>query len=169
MSFASFQHNLQVYLNLNTRSVANKLSKFQGFVYSSDFSIVCITETWLNSDIFDNEILPSGYSIYRKDRDSRGGGVLLAIKDGISSSQLPSPSDIETVTVLISSQNSIIICATYVPPNASDNYHELLCNYLTDLVINNAKPIVLLGDFNFPDIDGQPSVVLRQDLTNSVT
>ena len=84
---------------LNTRSVANKLSKFQGFVYSSDFSIVCITETWLNSDIFDNEILPSGYSIYRKDRDSRGGGVLLAIKDSISSSRLPSPSDIETVTL----------------------------------------------------------------------
>ena len=112
---------------MNTRSVVKKLSKFQGFVYSSDFSIVCTTET---CDIFDNKVLPSGYSIYRKDRDSRGGGVLLAIKDSFSSSRLPSPSDIETVSVLISSQNSIIICAAYVPPNANDNYHELLCHYV---------------------------------------
>jgi len=88
---------------------------------------MCITETWLSSDIFDNELLPNGYSICCKDRDSRGGGVLLAIKDSISSNRLPSPSDIETFTVLISSQNSIIICATYVPPNANDSYHKLLC------------------------------------------
>ena len=42
---------------------------------------------------------------------------------------------------------------TYVPPNTNDNYHELLCNYLTDLVFNNAKPIIILGDFKSPDID----------------
>jgi len=133
--------------------MVSKLSKFQGFVYSSDYSIVCITETWLTSEIFDNEILPNGYSIYRKDRDSRGGGVLLAIKNNITGSQMPSPSDLEIVTVLVSTQNPLIICAIYIPPNSDDTYHEQLCNYLTDLVNSNTKPIILLGDFNFPDIN----------------
>ena len=69
---------------MNIRNLVNKLSNFQSFICSSDFSILCITETWLSKDIFDNEIIPSGYTIYRKDRDSRGGGVLLAVKDNIT-------------------------------------------------------------------------------------
>ena len=38
-----------------------------------------ICETWLSDFVYDHEILPSNYSIYRKDRLSRGGGVLIAV------------------------------------------------------------------------------------------
>ena len=31
-------------------------------MYSSKFNIFAITETWLSSSIFDNEILPSGFT-----------------------------------------------------------------------------------------------------------
>ena len=41
--------------------------------------------------------------------------------------------------------------------------------YLTDLVNNNAKPIIILGDFNFPNIDWTTLIALHQDLTNFVT
>ena len=49
-----------------------------------------ITETWLNDDISDCELLPDEFTIYRKDRSStnrgkRGGGVLLAIRKNIYS------------------------------------------------------------------------------------
>ena len=57
----------------------NKLSKLQSFVYASDFNVLCITETWLSDHISDGEILPSDFVLYRKDRPSRGGGVLIAI------------------------------------------------------------------------------------------
>ena len=33
--------------------------------------IIAITETWLNPDIMDQEILSSDYNIYRKDRLDR--------------------------------------------------------------------------------------------------
>ncbi|XP_065895943.1 uncharacterized protein [Dysidea avara] len=137
---------------MNTRSLVNKLSNFQSFICSSDFSILCITETWLSKDIFDNEIIPSGYTIYRKDRDSRGGGVLLAVKDNITSSQLSSPPHVEILTVLISTSNPFIISVVYIPPNSSDTYHELLHSYLTNLV-DESSPIILLGDFNLPDVN----------------
>ena len=137
---------------MNTRSLVNKLSNFQSFICSSDFSILCITETWLSKDIFDNEIIPSGYTIYRKDRDSRGGGILLAVKDNITSSQLSSPPHVEILTVLISTSNPFIISVVYIPPNSSDTYHELLHSYLTNLV-NESSTIILLGDFNLPDVN----------------
>ena len=56
-------------------------------VYSEDYDVVAVTETWLNDNILDSEILSHGYSIYRHDRDSskRGGGVLLAVKQSIES------------------------------------------------------------------------------------
>ena len=71
---------------LNIRSIVNKLSLFQSYIYSSDFDVICLTETWLSESVFDQEILPTNYNIYRKDRPSRGGGVLIAIKSTISAS-----------------------------------------------------------------------------------
>uniref|UniRef100_A0A1X7SEB5 Uncharacterized protein n=1 Tax=Amphimedon queenslandica TaxID=400682 RepID=A0A1X7SEB5_AMPQE len=56
--------------------LVNKLMTFQSFVYSFHPSLISVTETWLSDYIFDNEILPDGYSVFRCDRLSRGGGVL---------------------------------------------------------------------------------------------
>ena len=58
----------------NIISVMNKLSSFQSFVYSNPFEIYCITETRLSDFVYDHEIIPSKFNIYRKDRKSRGGG-----------------------------------------------------------------------------------------------
>ena len=66
---------------LNIRSLVNTLSIFQLYIYSSDFDVICLIETWLSESVFDQEILPINCNIYRKDRHSRGGGVLIAIKD----------------------------------------------------------------------------------------
>lgn len=55
----------------------SKLSILQDIVYGYDLDIVCLSETWLNADVLDHEILPTGYNVYRKDRPvKRGGGVL---------------------------------------------------------------------------------------------
>ena len=114
----------------------------------------------MSKDIFDNEIIPNGYGIYCKNRASRGGGVLLAVKDNITSSrQLESPPDVEITTVLITTSHQFIISIVYIPPNSSDIYHELLHSYLTSLVNDHeSAPIILLGDFNFPDIDWDTTV-----------
>ena len=73
----------------NCRSLINKLSLFQSFVYSSDFTFICLTETWLSDHVSDGEILPNGFVLYRKDRPTRGGGVLIAVKSAVPSSSCP--------------------------------------------------------------------------------
>ena len=88
------------------------------------YNIYCVTETWLSDFIFDHEILPCGYSLYRKDRSSRGGGVLIAVSDLISSSLIPSPPDLEVITVNVFCHNGpITFCTVYVPPNSEVDYH----------------------------------------------
>ena len=121
------------------------------FIHSY-INIFGVTETWLSHHIYDNEILPFGYTIYRKDRDSRGGGVLLAVNKKFSSSLVPSPPDIEVITTRFHNPNPFIICVTYIPPNSGEGYHHSLSNYFTELS-KELCPIILIGDFNFPDID----------------
>ena len=49
--------------------------------------------------VFDHGILSPSFTIFRKDRDGRGGGVLLAIKNFIPCSLLHSPDHLEVVSV----------------------------------------------------------------------
>ena len=75
------------YINIcyfNARSLVNKLSRFQSLILSSNYDIVCVTETWLSESFFDQEILPPNYIIYRNDRKTRGGGVPIAIKNSLN-------------------------------------------------------------------------------------
>ena len=39
--------------------------------------VVCIVETWLCSDITNNEIAIPEYTVHRLDRDRHGGGILI--------------------------------------------------------------------------------------------
>jgi len=131
----------------------NKLSYFQSFVYASNFQIISLSETWLSEAITDLEILPQGYSLYRKDRGSRGGGVMLAISNTLPSKQVLSPPDLEVVSVSILLGNTeITCCAVYAPPNATSEYHRNLVDYLTTIAALST-PILLLGDFNLSDIN----------------
>lgn len=47
----------------------------------------------------DGEVLPSAYNLYRCDRRSRGGGVLIAVSDVLPSRQLALSESCEMVAV----------------------------------------------------------------------
>ena len=86
-----------------------------------------LSETWLSDTITDPEILPQGYSNYRKNRGSQGGGVLLAIDNKLPCRQIPCPENLEMVVVSISfSDSDITIYRTYVPPNSFAEHHIIL-------------------------------------------
>ena len=86
---------------LNNRSIVNKINTFQSFVYSRFPDIIAVTEIWLSDKIFDNEILPHNYSIVHKDHQSRGGGVMFGIKYSKSYQVLPSPPNLELLTIIV--------------------------------------------------------------------
>ena len=165
---ANYRTNSFTCCYFNSRSLVNKLDKFQSFVYSSEYNIICVTETWLADFIFDQEILPSGYTIFRKDRSSRGGGVLVAVSDTIPASVVPShtlhacPShkDLEILSILLKfEKNQILLCCVYISPNVNDIYLANNISCLSQTIHSHSKssnissiPSITIGDFNLPDI-----------------
>lgn len=64
----------------NCQRNCSNLERFQNLVYTEVSDIVCVSETWLRDDINNAKILHLGCTIFRNDRKSRGGGVLLGRK-----------------------------------------------------------------------------------------
>ena len=58
--------------------------------FPSMLKVLEVLETWLNANFTDNEVLPNGYNIIRKDRlvNQHDGGVLIALCDNISYNKL---------------------------------------------------------------------------------
>jgi exonuclease III len=51
-------------------------------------AIICLTETKLNHAIDDVQIAIPGYSLFRRDRDRRGGGVAIYAQNDLSASAI---------------------------------------------------------------------------------
>lgn len=66
--------------HLNVRSITHKMDTI---LLLKDKTLKTRPETWLNPSVTDAEITIPGYSVVRKDRTSRGGGVAIFIREGI--------------------------------------------------------------------------------------
>lgn len=124
----------------------------------NESNILVLTETWLNHDITDDELLlhNQSYHIYRKDRTGkRGGGVLLGVRKSLPSFIIDSNSSLEIVWVaVIINMTKVLIGACYRPPDASTSFVNELRNSITTAVqLCPADSVNFLGDFNFPLIN----------------
>ena len=63
-------------MNINFQSIRNKIPAFQTLVEKEKPYVIFGTETWLDETMFCNEILPSNYQFFRRDRktNTTGGG-----------------------------------------------------------------------------------------------
>lgn len=134
------------------RSLLRKRVEVCSYLETSNCDILLRTETWLHSDITDDEILqPSvDYNTYCKDRDGRrGGGVLIAIKKNITAF----PLEITWVCVPSShSKNVFGIC--YRPPDSTATFTSYLYENICEITTKFPKAnIFLFGDFYYPEID----------------
>lgn len=99
-----------------------KISLLQDFVYSGNYDLVCVRETWLNFTVLISEIL-SGYSIFRTDRacGKIGGRILKAVKDNLKAIRR---ADLErdnmkiAVVELVTDRKQMIFYIFYYPPDS---------------------------------------------------
>ena len=61
-----------------------KLDKLHAVCTVGNYHVICVVESWLCNTIADSEIQLPGYSIFRRDRDRRGGDILIFVKNDIS-------------------------------------------------------------------------------------
>lgn len=142
------------FINVNCRSVLNKLESLECLLLDLEPDFVALTETWLNNDILDSEVTPPNYNIIRKDRPTRGGGVALMIKREIQYTVLPEVEGVEAVFLKLKfSLHTTIVGCCYRSPTSGEDSMQSLYNYI-EQNIQSAR-FILLGDFNLPDIDWQ--------------
>ena len=69
-----------VLLQVNCRSICNKILEFWNLIDTYNPDVVIGTESWLSEEINNAEFFRDGYIIFRRDRFSRGGGVFICVK-----------------------------------------------------------------------------------------
>lgn len=120
----------------NTRGLRTKSSEFLRNTISTDHDIVCITETWLNQEHFNNDYFPNTYNIYRSDRHDphfqrlRGGGALIAVNKSLPCVRrvdLEGVDECVFVEIKISTKRSLILGTAYFQPANNDLRFEMFC------------------------------------------
>ncbi|XP_036342375.1 uncharacterized protein LOC118751668 [Rhagoletis pomonella] len=112
-----------------------------------------------NDEFFDRNL----FTVFRKDRDStatdtsRGGGVLVAVKSGISAAVVTlkkADSQLDQLCVSIDGDRAkLIIFVSYIPPNGSEKlYRDHVDNVLDLSLANKEAQFCILGDYNLSKI-----------------
>lgn len=144
------------------RGLKTKLLDLYSASLFLDHSCICLSETWINDNIHNNELFCDDFLIYRCDRStinsnkSSGGGVLIAVNRNYPSFEISlKHSSVEMVcTKLRINHNWIYILNVYIPPDAlTETYNKFFLNIkaIIDHADLNDK-ILIVGDFNLPDI-----------------
>jgi Reverse transcriptase (RNA-dependent DNA polymerase) len=141
------------FLYQNVRGLMSKLSQFRCNVQVHDVDIIAVTETWLDSSVFDSELFDCNYIVFRRDRATRGGGIMIAIRNNLVY-DCKRLNIMETINEdlwveFMYKRSFFIICVVYFPPNSDSSSIEL---FFDNLLANSnylfGKNIVIFGDFN---------------------
>ena len=144
--------------HLNVRSITHKMDSIRLLLKDNTLDIFTVSETWLSPKVTDAEITIPGYSVVRKDRNSRGGGVAMFIRDGIPFKTrmdiTDSNTNCESLLIEINRHKckKQFVCCIYKPPDFAT---EILVNHLEDIIakVPEGADFALLGDFNI-DLQG---------------
>ena len=132
-------------------------SKFINAVNNSDYNVLCLCETWFNTNIHDSELFFNDYNIYRRDCATIGDrnahrGTLIAVKNTLISEKLNStlPNSCVACTNTLN-DTQVFLYAFYNPPISSSYRYTIEDFQLLLRNIPKNKPIVICGDLNFPE------------------
>ena len=138
--------------HINAQSLLCHLDEVKCLLKTRNIDILCITETWLESNIKDCLVTISDYAIFRCDLSS-GGGVCVYVRDNLSAkliksdySQIPGMEEI-WLNIQYKYFPSLILGCVYRHPKASHNTYEELYTRLSTMSLCK-KPVFLLGDLN---------------------
>ena len=145
--------NLRVF-HQNVCSVKNKLGTLRTHAGElTEYDAVCLTETWLGPHVTDSELQlgMSEFVWFRRDRDSRGGGVACAVKTSLSPVHRPDlEPNCEALVVQVGTTSPALLAVCYRPPNA-DRDVDRVADLLRRLH-RTGRPFLNVGDFNLPEI-----------------
>ena len=142
-------------LILNFQSLWKKRAQFSNTASHLNSDIIIGTETWLTPDIKNSELLLDEYDIFRRDRATRGGGVLIAVRKSLGCEQISQSKDSETIFCKIKLRNRkpLIVGSIYRPPNFDFSASKKILDEIYSITRKFQGAVFWFGgDFNLPDI-----------------
>ena len=150
-------------VNINCQSIKNKQASFFEFINRVKPDIILGTESWLDPTIRNSEYFPPNFTVYRKDRNSHGGGVFIAVQQNIVSSlapELDEQCEIIWAKIEIKGCRSLYVCSYYRPNVNDEESLTLLSKSISKLKLSNSNNMCIIGgDFNFPGWDWKARVL----------
>ena len=140
--------NILIMVQLNINSLRYKFDSLVQILHSN-VDILLITETKIDSSFPTAQFKIEGYTTYRLDRNSNGGGILLYVREDIPSTLLNTELLIEgfCIEINIRKKKWLLVC-TYNPNK------NLISNHLKEIGKNldnyssKYDNFILLGDLN---------------------
>lgn len=165
----------------NVRGLRSKTMDFKLSTLTSEYDVLCLTETNLQDDIANAEFIDDKYQVFRKDRNLErfglacGGGCLVAIRnDIIANREQDLETENEELWISVTLRNAkLYLCCLYIRPGTSNETYKTIFDNLS--VVSQKLPldakILYLGDFNLPNIDwaldGATSTYVAQNFTGN--
>ena len=116
----------------NCNSIRNKTHYLDTLIKAHDPLIIVLTETQLDQTVIDNELNMHNFDIFRRDRPSKGGGVLIAIKSvsGVKVSNCFRDTEEEMIVLKLTIFNFPVSIVAYYRPPSSTNLNSLVNFFL---------------------------------------
>ena len=147
--------------HLNARSVSAHIDEISNILVSTPFHIIGVSETWLRDGIPNCLFEVHDYSLIRNDRNGRGGGVGLYIRDNLKIRIIEKSClrafDALFVEVKLCGGN-ILVGVVYNPPNATISQVVQIVEVISTLA-HEYHNVIIMGDFNLNVAN--PSAVTR--------
>lgn len=152
----------------NVRGLRTKTTDFFNNIVCNNYDIIALSETWLNSGVFDSELFDCRYAVYRRDRETsgfhsgkNGGGVLIAVSKRLNSRRLQTnESKCEDLWVEVECRNNsgsverLLLCVVYLPPPIQRHVLEEFVNNSNQVIERNSlEKVMFIGDFNLGSIN----------------
>ena len=152
VSEAWFQQKGLNFVDLNIHFLYPKLDEIR--LLSSqqpNIHVFCLCETFLNETFLDEELHLAGYKMFRKDRVTHGGGLVIYVKEDIPCIRRLDLdcNDIETLWIEFQPSHSkhFLICSSYRPPSSDNNWFTPFSRSLEQMFLEG-KECIVVGDFN---------------------
>ena len=123
---------------------------------TGNIDVLVVIEIKLDDSFPSAQFFIQGFSApYRLDRNKRGGGILIYVREDISSKQLTRHTfkhDIEGLFLELNlNKYKLLVLGTYHPPSQDNQYYLDSISNSLDLYLRDYDRFMLIGDFNILD------------------